>query len=363
MKRCTTLSPRRATSPLSPRRASRFGAGLILFACLFGLASCVTSGTHQGVVRERDRLEQQTAALEQQVERLEVSTQSLQAELGDTLENYEDLNVEHEALSEKTVDLERNRSRLASALDSNTRDLEKTRADLTAAATELARLNATYDTLVMDLEEELASGQIEIEQLREGIRLAVSDEILFASGSAKLDPIGRGVLIKVIDQLKKLDHRIEVQGHTDNRGISGALAKRYPSNWELASARASRVVRLMQQNGIEGERMSVSSFASFRPMAANDSPENRALNRRIEIRLKPDPNSTAKAAAEEPPTAGPPKPAQAEGATTTTAPEKAEETAPTASEPKARAVAELEANAKAGSEMKAAPGGTPAAVE
>ena len=74
----------------------------------------------------------------------------------------------------------------------------------------------------------------------------------------------------------------------------------------------TRVVRLMQKNGVAGERMSVSSFASFRPVAANDSVENRAMNRRIEIRLKPDPNHvpapvvepTADATSPEEPAAG-----------------------------------------------------------
>ena len=131
------------------------------------------------------------------------------------------------------------------------------------------------------------SGEIQIEQLKEGIRVNVSQDILFASGSAKLDPVGLEVLGRVAKQLETTTHMIEVQGHSDNRGIRGALAKRYPTNWELASARASRVVRLMQEHGVPGERLKVASFASYKPVASNDNAEDRALNRRIEIRLKP----------------------------------------------------------------------------
>jgi len=138
-----------------------------------------------------------------------------------------------------------------------------------------------------DLESEVSSGQIEIEQLREGIRVSVSDDIIFASGSAELDPLGRQVLDKVSRQLLDLNHSIEVQGHTDDRGLKASLAGRFPTNWELAAARAARVVRLMQENGIPGERLRVVSFASYLPLAPNDSAENRAQNRRIEIRLKP----------------------------------------------------------------------------
>jgi chemotaxis protein MotB len=138
-----------------------------------------------------------------------------------------------------------------------------------------------------ELEAEVASGEIQIEQLKEGIRVNVSQEILFASGSAKLDPVGVEVLGRVADQLAKSTYLIEVQGHTDDLAISGQLAQRYATNWELAAARASRVTRLIQEHGVPGDRLKVASFASFQPVVANVSPENRALNRRIEIRLKP----------------------------------------------------------------------------
>ena len=117
--------------------------------------------------------------------------------------------------------------------------------------------------------------------------MSLSDDILFASGSAQLDAAGIAILAKVAARLKTLPHRIEVQGHTDNRGIRGYLAKRYPTNWELAGARAARVTRLLQKEGIDGTRLSSVSFAEFAPVASNDTAEDRAYNRRIEIRLHP----------------------------------------------------------------------------
>ncbi|MFP6639559.1 MAG: OmpA family protein, partial [Myxococcota bacterium] len=123
--------------------------------------------------------------------------------------------------------------------------------------------------------------------LRDGIRVAVSDEVLFASGSADLDPLGQEVIEKVSRQLASLDHVIEVQGHTDDRAISDRLSDRFPSNWDLAGARAAAVVRQMELDGVHGDRLSLTSFASHRPVAANDSPVGRAQNRRIEIRLRP----------------------------------------------------------------------------
>jgi chemotaxis protein MotB len=119
------------------------------------------------------------------------------------------------------------------------------------------------------------------------LRLNVSQDVLFASGSAKLDRIGREVLVKVAKRLKELGDFIEVRGHTDDQPMSSALARRFPSNWELAAARAASVVRLLEEHGVPGDRLAAVSLGQNDPMVPNDSAENRARNRRIEIRLEP----------------------------------------------------------------------------
>jgi chemotaxis protein MotB len=111
--------------------------------------------------------------------------------------------------------------------------------------------------------------------------------VLFASGSAELDGKGRDVLVKVATQLKKLEDTIQVRGHTDDRPIGGALAQRYPTNWELAAARAARVVRLLEERGVSSKRLAAVSLGPNDPVAPNDSAANRARNRRIEILLIP----------------------------------------------------------------------------
>jgi hypothetical protein len=82
-----------------------------------------------------------------------------------------------------------------------------------------------------------------------------------------------------------------VQGHTDDVAIRGALAARYPTNWELAAARAARVVRALEAAGVPPARLSAVSLGQHRPIVAGDSPEARAENRRIEIRLVPLPGA------------------------------------------------------------------------
>ena len=181
--------------------------------------------------------------------------------------------------------------------DALANEKEKLQAELSTQQEEASELRGTYEGLVSDLQSELASGEVQIEQLRDGIRVNVSDEILFPSGSAVLADDGSEILRKVAGQLGQSPHRVEVEGHTDNVPISGGLARRYPTNWELAGARAASVVRLFESTGIDGSRMRAVSLSQFNPVAANDSEDGRARNRRIEIRLLPDAGSPVGAAA------------------------------------------------------------------
>ena len=240
---------------------------------------------------QRDALARANAEQAERIERLEAQEGNLADELASSLEGYEDIYVDHQALLGQAAKLRKTNTALSQKVLAQSKRLASAQLDLAKAKQEVGRLASTYTSLMSDLEAEVSSGQIEIEQLREGIRVSVSDDIIFASGSAELDPVGRQVLEKVSRELLPLEHSIEVQGHTDDRTLKSTLRDRFPSNWELAAARAARVVRLMQEEGIPGERLRVVSFASYEPLVANDSDENRAQNRRIEIRLKPSPDS------------------------------------------------------------------------
>lgn len=148
-------------------------------------------------------------------------------------------------------------------------------------------LKSTYEGMIGHLQGELNSGQIQIEQMRDGISVSLAQDILFRSGSADLDKTGRTLLLKLAEDLKASPYQVIVTGHTDNQKIGAALASRYPTNWELGGARAARIVRLFDEAGIAKDRLGAVSFADSRPRVANDTPEGRAKNRRIEIRLRP----------------------------------------------------------------------------
>lgn len=152
---------------------------------------------------------------------------------------------------------------------------------------ELVSLRARSAMIENELRDEVVAGQIRIEQLQGGIRVDVSNQLLFASGSAKLSKAGRDVLGRLAKQLREGSETISVEGHTDNLMIGESLKTQYPSNWELAGARAARVVRRLSAEGVEPTRLRAVSFGPFAPKAPNTSSEGRAANRRTEILLRP----------------------------------------------------------------------------
>src|SRR5262249_34784138 len=154
---------------------------------------------------------------------------------------------------------------------------------------EARKLQDTYDGLVSNLKKELKAGQVEVKQLRDGLRVNVAQDILFDSGSAALDKNGVDVLQRVATQLKKSPQQILVIGHTDNKPIRPVLAKQYPTNWELGGARAASVVGLFGDGGLSSKRREAVAGAAPQPVASNKTEEGRAKNRRIEIRLRPVP--------------------------------------------------------------------------
>ena len=108
----------------------------------------------------------------------------------------------------------------------------------------------------------------------------VSDKVLFDPGEADLRPEGAAILDQLASALDKLPNKLSIEGHTDNTPISG----RYPSNWELSTARATTVLRsLIEQHGFDPDRLQAAGYADTRPVAGNDTPEGRAANRRVEI--------------------------------------------------------------------------------
>jgi chemotaxis protein MotB len=257
----------------SSTRSRRALSAVALLALAALATGCVTRGRYN---RDVGALEDQRDQLTARVADLERSNEALGGERLKLLDEMEDLRVEHDDLSQDVAQLEKTRDLLSTHLREREAQVE-----------ELSKLSSNYEALAKDLEKEVAAGQIQITQLREGLRLNLAQDILFRSGSVALEPYGVEVLRKVSGQLTKFPQMVEVQGHSDDVPLSNALAQRWGSNWELAAARASSVVRLFEAEGVDPTRLRAVSYGMWAPVVENDTPENRARNRRIEIRLIP----------------------------------------------------------------------------
>jgi chemotaxis protein MotB len=137
------------------------------------------------------------------------------------------------------------------------------------------------------LKELLIAGSVKMQLLADGLHIELSHDILFKTGSAELSEEGSALIAQLAQEMTDYSYQVVVMGYTDSVPVGGQLAEKYPSNWELAGARAASVVRIMATNGISPEQLGAVSFGSTRPLASNDTPEGRAANRRIEIRLRP----------------------------------------------------------------------------
>lgn len=203
-----------------------------------------------------------------------------------------ELGTERAAHTETRVELDTSRAEVES-LRAKVRELEEERDRIAADARQkeeaLEALRQAQDELRDRLQAEIAKGNVLISQQRGELVVDLIDKIVFDSGEAELNEDGQEVLRKVGETLAKVpDKIIQVSGHTDDKPIARKLAQRFPTNWELSVARATNVVRFLQEEvKIPGDRLVAAGMAEHRPIATNRTPAGRRKNRRIEVRLLP----------------------------------------------------------------------------
>jgi len=231
----------------------RSGLVLGLFGLvLVSLSGCVTSKTYKAMVQERDQVLEEKAQVEMERDRLMGEKSRLSAKVAET----ED---EKMAAAKKAA----------------------------AAQAQLAQQQQVYQNLQSTFAKEQAANQVKIEMMKSGIKVNLANEILFPSGSADLNAMGIEVLTRAAAELKKSPYQTIVAGFTDNVAISEKLMEKYPTNWELAGARAASVVRLLEKEGVNPAQLLAISFGENSPVESNETPEGRSKNRRIEIILRP----------------------------------------------------------------------------
>jgi chemotaxis protein MotB len=153
---------------------------------------------------------------------------------------------------------------------------------------EIRELKASQRLLLEKLQPEIKSARVTVKREKEHISIRLLNRVLFDAGQAQLTAGSKKALDEIYAGLGPIkDGLIVIEGHADARKIRGLLLGRFPSNWELSLARASAVVRYLQEKGMDPKRMSVAGYSYYRPADTNLSAIGRSRNRRVEIKLIP----------------------------------------------------------------------------
>jgi chemotaxis protein MotB len=207
-------------------------------ATVLFLSGCVSQGTYDEVAAERDQLLVDRALLQRQNQAVATAAKSMQFEI---------------AMRDR----------------------------------EIAHLEREQQELEDDVARWAIRGAIKMQLLADGLHLTLPHDVLFQSGSAVLKSEGVEMVAELAAEIANEPYQIAVLGFTDNVPVGPDLADRFPTNWELAGARAASVVRVMETEGIPSGQLIAISRGETGPIASNDTPEGRAENRRIDIRMRP----------------------------------------------------------------------------
>jgi chemotaxis protein MotB len=260
--------------PFAPR--NRLQTPLTVVAVLLGMA--LTGGFWMFLARGKANSAARIAA--QDLKASQARTAALQGE-------KEQLETDKAQLEAEKAQLET----VKSELESVKRELAKS---AQAKEEEIAELKGISDKIQDKMKDEIAHGDIHLEQAGSRLRVVFADKALFDPGEVQVCKRGEGVLTRVAEVLAGTpDQQIQVAGHTDRAPINGKLAAQYPTNWELSVARATNVVRYLAEKAkLPAQQLIASGQGEYQPIASNKSAAGRARNRRIEILLTPAPPTT-----------------------------------------------------------------------
>lgn len=255
------------------------------------LASLGLAGTLllSGCGALKQELADTNASLLQTQESLSAAQQALsdaQAELQGANGQIERLNGELTTCNQRLNECSGAYQELQGLSSLRDAELQARLAELNQLREQSQRSQRLYESLIERLRGLIDAGQLSITNERGRLVINLPQDILFGSGSATLGREGIDALTEVGKVLATItDRRFQVEGHSDNVPIS---TSRFPSNWELSSARALSVVKILIDSGVRATALSGAGYGEFSPKVPNDTAEHRTQNRRIEIVLVPD---------------------------------------------------------------------------
>lgn len=256
---------------------------LALALLLVAFAACgVPKKNHQRALAKLANTEEKLSESERERKKKAKHIKRLEAELASTQVERDQKDADGKDKQARIKEKELRIEKLMADMQATRAQLVKVQEQQAKAEERLAafrKLNERFRKLV-------STGALKVSFRNGQMVLQLPSEVLFASGKADLSKAGKEALSKVLEVLQSFrDRRFLIAGHTDNRRIR---SKRFKSNWHLSTVRAVSVVEFMIESGFDGKNLGAAGYGSFDPVAANDTPENLAKNRRIEIILVPD---------------------------------------------------------------------------
>lgn len=263
---------------------------MFVVALLSGCASSQKSKELETVITKlKADLNESTNQNESLKSQLDTAKTELAAKSSDSSNSLNQSQVRIQELESLSKELESQLGTSMSdqnSLKDSVAQMKKALQEMKERETEAKSRIEEYDTLKNSLNALANTGALQVKIVDGRMVVALPGDVLFTSGSAWLSKKGQKTIDEVAKQLTKIPERkFQIEGHTDIVPIN---TEKYPSNWDLASARALNVLKQMVESGMDKNRLSAASFGPIHPVASNDTPKGRASNRRIEIIVVPD---------------------------------------------------------------------------
>jgi chemotaxis protein MotB len=288
---------------LKPRRTFTLAHVLLALAGSVLLGGCVSKAKFDAAVEDAASAHAKVASQEAQIAKLQqdladaqsqmqerdqklsdlsTTSHNLQAQLDEATAINAKLRGELERLGKNVDAMLQEKGTLSKALEDTKVRLEELRR-AQAAAEARAQL---FQQFVQKLKKMIDAGQLKVATRAGRLVIQLPNDVLFDSGQTAIKPAGKEALSQLARVLVTVRGRaFQVAGHTDNVPIQTA---RFASNWELSTARAVEVVKLLVASGVDVRQLSAAGYGEFDPIAGNETPDGRGKNRRIEITLQPN---------------------------------------------------------------------------
>ena len=255
---------------------------MILFPIVMALSACLPKSQYMKLEAQLEDSRTQNSQTENRLQRMTAQLTDSEEARTKCAQDVKDLQAQITYLKNINLQLSENNKILRL-------EVNKKKSVIELQGKVIQLLDDTKETIQTSLKDQIAAQEVEVVEAENKLKVIFVDKILFDSGSAEINPTGKELLRVLAKSLKaNKNQNIVVEGHTDNVSLTAYLMKRFPSNWELSTARASAVAHFFQEEGqIDPQRLSACGYSYYRPVASNDTEEGRRQNRRIEIVLGP----------------------------------------------------------------------------